>query len=185
MKDHSERLTYLVNKFPEIKEKYDKYKQLCEERAMEPIDFLTNAKHYESAETLGVSTITYEIEKLIHKMEPPASQKSAKVSKSEVVQTKKCAQCNGSDFLGISSRACDGHYWTLPSGKNGEGYLPNFPALGDLGGDGASFEICVDCGHIVGFDSAALKNFIKELESGDDNDNIDDNIDDDDDDDDE
>ena len=73
--------------------------------------------------------------------------------------------CESTSFLGVSSRACDGNYYTLPSGKQGEGYLPSFSGVGALGGDGANFDMCTECGRIYGFDKEEMQTEIDRLEN--------------------
>jgi hypothetical protein len=158
------RLKYLVDSFEdEIQPLYDEYKQLCEERQKTPLDFLTDTTLYTDFEYLGVSIITTLINKEIHKMVPPSERRKAKRQRINP-PPKKCEKCDKDELLAITSRGNDNNYYTLPYGKEKDGYLPEFPALAQQGGDGASFEICVDCGWIQGFDSTKLKAFIQELE---------------------
>eukprot|EP01113_Clastostelium_recurvatum_P015998 TRINITY_DN1904_c1_g1_i1.p1 TRINITY_DN1904_c1_g1~~TRINITY_DN1904_c1_g1_i1.p1 ORF type:complete len:168 (+),score=29.33 TRINITY_DN1904_c1_g1_i1:35-505(+) len=90
-----------------------------------------------------------------------------------------CTQCGKSEKLSVTSRGLDNNYWTLPSGKEGAGYMPSFPALGDS--DGLSIVLCVHCGMIEGFNSDRLREIIAQEEANEDNDADDDNDDDDDD----
>jgi hypothetical protein len=74
-----------------------------------------------------------------------------------------CSKCGGKEMLTLVSRGNDNNYWTLPSGEEGEGYMPSFPGLSES--DGVEMTLCVDCGTVVGFDSEALKAAIAEQEA--------------------
>jgi len=70
---------------------------------------------------------------------------------------KPVCSCGGEEFLGVTSRACDNNYYVLPNKQEGEGYFPPFSGLASMGGDGPSFDMCIKCGRIYGFDPLEMK----------------------------
>jgi len=77
---------------------------------------------------------------------------------------KQTCECGCTSFLNVSSRACDGNYWVLPSGTQGQGYLPCFSGIYMSGGDGTDLDLCTDCGRVFGFNKAELSRQIYQSE---------------------
>jgi predicted RNA-binding Zn-ribbon protein involved in translation (DUF1610 family) len=85
----------------------------------------------------------------------------AKKAKAKLV----CAKCGGSEILRMRSSSWNGNSYTLPCGITQEDEareMPDFPPFTRAGA--VDFKVCVDCGTVVGFNSAALKEAIAETE---------------------
>ncbi|ELR20756.1 uncharacterized protein ACA1_055020 [Acanthamoeba castellanii str. Neff] len=74
-----------------------------------------------------------------------------------------CVGCGGREMLSVEARSGQWNRYTLPSGEEREGCLPQLPGIADEV-VGVVMKLCVDCGTIVGFDSAALKAAIARAE---------------------
>jgi hypothetical protein len=67
-----------------------------------------------------------------------------------------CAKCGGREMLRIEAKSGQWNSYTLPSGEERDGCLPDLPGVSDEV-IGVVMSLCVDCGAIVGFDSDAIK----------------------------
>lgn len=57
--------------------------------------------------------------------------------------------CSHNNTLTFGGKTRDLNYWTLPSGRSGDGYVPGFFSEdGRGGGDYIDLNICIDC-HVV------------------------------------
>jgi hypothetical protein len=87
---------------------------------------------------------------------------SSNASAEDQNNAKKCNKCDNGRILSVTSRGNDNNYYTLPNGKEGEGYLPTFHrALGDS--DGLSINLCIDCGAIQGLNLTDLQRNVQRI----------------------
>ncbi|KAL9643291.1 hypothetical protein ABK040_014747 [Willaertia magna] len=90
------------------------------------------------------------------------NQQQTKIEENEtkkVKSDKACKNCGKEEFLFLQSRSCGNSYYTLPGGKEKDGYLPNFAGLCDS--DGITIQVCVECGTIFGFDKEQVQEQIR------------------------
>jgi hypothetical protein len=128
---------------------------------------------YAHLATITVSGIQDTIRALLEKV-PEYAEKKRKREEEKVVEREaakkakrkdgpKCDKCGGDALLSMTSKACDGNYWSGPDGRERSGYMPPFPGL--TNSDGLSLVLCLDCGRIQRFDLEAVKAVLAEEEN--------------------
>lgn len=66
--------------------------------------------------------------------------------------------CPHSNVVKLYGKTSDSNYWVLPSGAEGEGYVPGF-LEGCKGGDYIDLKICADCGVLLNFNKEAVAEY--------------------------
>eukprot|EP00029_Vermamoeba_vermiformis_P013677 TRINITY_DN8602_c0_g1_i1.p1 TRINITY_DN8602_c0_g1~~TRINITY_DN8602_c0_g1_i1.p1 ORF type:complete len:201 (-),score=13.76 TRINITY_DN8602_c0_g1_i1:87-668(-) len=172
-----ERLEHLVKNYrkTDLDGVWNKYTALCKRTSTETKKLLEDATLYDQ-DNISVSLIQETIQNAINDIVKSneglrTEFEEAREAKRRKLETAyadsrniKCEECGGKKIISINSKACDNNRVTLPWGREIEGYCPTIPAVTMSGGDGASFDLCVNCGFIVGFNREAVAAVMEELE---------------------
>jgi putative hemolysin len=170
-KSQAERVQHLTTKYKDDFEKFfEPYLAVCREAREEPLDLSTHKFNTDEddAAYIGLGALEEACNEHVAQIEAAQpnlkkkrrEMKAENMRKAEEVAAAKetpCAKCGARKFLEISSKACDGNFCRLPNGRELEGYAPHFTVLTMLGGDGASFSLCISCGTIRDLDLAKLR----------------------------
>ena len=72
-----------------------------------------------------------------------------------------CDKCGDTFSISIRSKACDGNFVRFPEGTETRGYCPTIKGLCD--GDGAMMDVCLSCGHLIGFNPQNAKQEVNDF----------------------
>jgi hypothetical protein len=157
---------------------WNKYKVLCKREGVTVKELLTDASYYSKTTKITFERVATMLENEINALKEIIANKEAQADPSERAAKRqkledanyaarglKCDKCNSNRVMYVYTHSNDSNDLTFPTGYSYQGYLPNLPGLGC--GDAISMNLCVECGHLVGFNREIFLEVLDQVELND------------------